>query len=1389
MPFSRLARARLAPRTILATLVLAMCAAVMLAAATPASAVTRKQATKKALAALGSKTAGDGVIVFGLPKPLRPGSLVTQAGTKKTVAKVGRERAFFFYQDARPFQAYPHPGRVALVSVKRGKVKLSKTFKRAPLINGKLPAFLKSRKAYNSPEYVVLDTFTSTPVGPEPSNGPSGTSDPFGAIDGSAGPNSPPKADGRSITVKQGGFRDVTLTGSDDDGDELEYFITRQPARGTLSGGPPNVTYTPNAAYLGPDHFTFKVNDGQADSNAAQISITVVPRGIASTVMTSSGCTAYTEQEPAVVVDGQLTALDADDMTLESASVRIASNFEGGDDLVFADQNGITGSYSDNTGTLTLKGTSSVANYQAALRTVGYRNLTSSNPAATKNIEFTANDGGGPSAPATKQVCISGGTPSENDPPVAEASPGTLDYIENDGPVAIDPSRPTDDPDVPEAGGFVVTDPDSATLSGATISFAESQPGSGTPTPPPPGTAPPGSGEEGDPENPTGQPLSASASTTSTSYVPGQDVLAFTDQNGITGDWDDVNGVLTLSGSASPAAYQQAIRSVTYENTSDDPSADPRLLRFQVTDSDGANSGVASRGIQVTPVNDAPTVTTSPGPTSYTGNDAPVAVDSGVVPFDVDDTHLEGAKVTITDAENGDVLGFSDQNGITGSYDSGTGVLTLSGSATEAHYQTALRSVTYSNSQGNPSGSRTVEFVVNDGDLDSAAASKTVEVNDKPVLDTSDTALSYTENDGPVAVDAGITATDADTATLAGATVTIGANFASAEDELDFSDQNGITGSYNDSTGVLTLAGTASVADYQAALRSVTYENSSDNPSAATRTVSFKADDGQSFNNLSDPATRDVAITPVNDAPEVDTSAGSTSYTEGDAATAVDSALTVSDVDDTSLEGAQVSISAGHESGDELVFAAQLGITGGYDSGTGVLTLSGTASVADYQTALRSIEFRHTGDNPAASKTVQFKVNDGAADSSAAAKDIAVTGVNDKPSLDASDAALAYTEGDGAVAVDAGIDASDPDSATLSGATVAITGSFSADEDELAFADGNGITGGYSDSTGVLTLSGVASVAAYEAALRSVTYENSSDDPSATRTVSFQANDGGATDNLSDTVTRDIAITATNDAPSVTTSAGSTPYTIGDTAGVPVDGDLSVADADNANLEGAQVSISAANLESGDELVFATQLGISGAYDSGTGVLTLSGTASPADYQTALRSIKFRHTGSSPAASKTVEFKVDDGDAESAPATKDIALSAPPPNEAPVVTTSTGNTSYTAGDTAGVEVDPALTVSDADDASLEGATVTVSTGLDASDELVFATQLGISGAYDSGTGVLTLSGTASPADYQTALRSIKFRSGSAAGTPKEIEFKVNDGDLDSAAALKAIDIV
>ncbi|PID74059.1 MAG: hypothetical protein CSB33_00575 [Desulfobacterales bacterium] len=59
----------------------------------------------------------------------------------------------------------------------------------------------------------------------------------------------------------------------------------------------------------------------------------------------------------------------------------------------------------------------------------------------------------------------------------------------------------------------------------------------------------------------------------------------------ITGSWDAAAGALTLSGAASQAEYEGVLRRVTYQNTSNAPSETPRTISFTVTDMNSRGAG------------------------------------------------------------------------------------------------------------------------------------------------------------------------------------------------------------------------------------------------------------------------------------------------------------------------------------------------------------------------------------------------------------------------------------------------------------------------------------------------------------------------------------------------------------------------------------------------------------------------------------------------------------------------------------------------------------------------------------------------------------------------------------------------------------------------------
>src|SRR5205814_983214 len=66
----------------------------------------------------------------------------------------------------------------------------------------------------------------------------------------------------------------------DVDGDRLTAVLVSGPAHGTLTLNPDgSFTYTPAAGFTGIDTFTYRANDGTADSNAVLVNITVLPPG------------------------------------------------------------------------------------------------------------------------------------------------------------------------------------------------------------------------------------------------------------------------------------------------------------------------------------------------------------------------------------------------------------------------------------------------------------------------------------------------------------------------------------------------------------------------------------------------------------------------------------------------------------------------------------------------------------------------------------------------------------------------------------------------------------------------------------------------------------------------------------------------------------------------------------------------------------------------------------------------------------------------------------------------------------------------------------------------------------------------------------------------------
>ena len=1072
---------------------------------------------------------------------------------------------------------------------------------------------------------------------------------------------------------------------------------------------------------------SFVVNDGADNSNllSRNIQFTAVNDApVLSTIETTTAL--YTENSTPIGITGNLAAADVDDTTIESATVSITDNFAAGEDiLTFTDQLGITGSYDAINGVLSLTGSTTLANYETALHLITYQN-TSDNPSALdRTISFVVNDGDDTSNLLSRNIQFT----SVNDAPVLstiEIAPAL--YTENSIPIGI-------------TGNLAVADVDDSNIESATVSI-------------------------------TGN------------FTAGEDVLSFTDQTDITGNYDAINGVLTLTGSATLADYEIALHSVAYQNNSDDPSTAIRTVSFIVNDGDSI-SNLASRDIELTPANDAPVLSTIEiSPALYTENGVPVGITGNLTVADVDDTNIESASVSIIGnfASGEDILAFTDRPGISGNYDASNGVLTLTGSATRADYEAALHSVTYQNTSDNPSTpDRTVSFVVSDGDDTSNLLSRDVAftaVNDLPVLTNIEIAPAlYTENGSPIAITGNLAVSDIDDTEIESATVSIVGNFVQGEDELIFTDQSGITGSYDAMSGELTLTGAAPLTEYETAIHSIRYQNTSDNPSALNRTVSIVVNDGDIDSNL---LSRGILLTAVNDSPEVSTiETAAAHFSENGVPILITGNLSVSDIDDTNIESATISITGNFAAGEDvLMFTDQPVITGNYDASNGIMMLNGSATLADYETAIHSVTYQNTSDKPSTlDRTVSFVVRDNDDNSNLLSRDITISATNDSPVLSTIETAPAlYTENAAAIAVTGNLMFSDVDDTHIESASVSITGNFAADEDVLTFVDQSGITGNYNSATGVLTLSGSATLADYETASRSIGYENTSDNPSVLdRTVSFQVNDG---DDSSNQLSRNIVFTSVNDSPVLINIEAAPAIYTENAIPVGITGNLNISDIDDTNIESATVSITTNFINSEDELIFTDQSGITGVFNAATGEMFLSGSASIADYKTAIHSVRYNNTSDNPSdATRVVTFVVNDGDVDSNVLFRSIEVV--PVNDTPSITNIEQlPVSYTENDVPTL-LSNTLALSDSDDIQLETATVAVIGNFTAGEDLLlFNDQAGITGNYDATTGILTLSGSSSISDYQTALQSIRYENSSDNPTDltRTVSISTNDGD-------------
>nr|WP_321455483.1 DUF4347 domain-containing protein [uncultured Cohaesibacter sp.] len=230
-------------------------------------------------------------------------------------------------------------------------------------------------------------------------------------------------------------------------------------------------------------------------------------------------------------------------------------------------------------------------------------------------------------------------------------------------------------------------------------------------------------------------------------------------------------------------------------------------------------------------------------------------------------------------------------------------------------------------------------------------------VSSAPVITPSGSSATFTEGGTDAVLDPALSLSYADSTNLTGATLQI-TNCVTGQDALSFTNQNGISGSWDAGTGTLTLSGSASLAQYETAIQSITYSNSSDDPDVTTRSIDLIVSNG---GVNSDVTTLSVNVAAVND---IAYNAGSLpsdlSVTE-DLASDLDlSAVNLADLDD---RGGAITLSLSTSSGGQLTLATASGITV-TGNGTGAATITGTlADLNSYLDTSSNIKYQHPTGN------------------------------------------------------------------------------------------------------------------------------------------------------------------------------------------------------------------------------------------------------------------------------------------------------------------------------------------------------------------------------------------------------------------------------------------
>ena len=363
------------------------------------------------------------------------------------------------------------------------------------------------------------------------------------------------------------------------------------------------------------------------------------------------------------------------------------------------------------------------------------------------------------------------------------------------------------------------------------------------------------------------------------------------------------NFILTISGYSSISEFSLILSTITYQNLADEIVGYFRTVSFIVNDNSERFSQARFCFISLTPVNDLPIITLDMHQVYYSEDDPAIVLSEQLTITDNDNDFLSGARIELLRRLDGEsemlTVPFLRETTLSVEFNSTTGILSISGQETLSIYVDLLSQIAYEHHGGNSTnGIREVEFIVSDGLDYSIPASVFVffnTTNDPPIIDLNgdspglhfETSFSEDSDVFVLAVSPNLIITDVDGSLLSWARLILKDPIDPLEYISVSTENSQLIHSYDDILGILTIFPSnqlqAPISDFMSVLRTLIYNNPSEEPTPLLRTICVVVSDGQSESIVSNSS---ITIIPLNDVPYIDldiTTSGNdyeTSYTE-----------------------------------------------------------------------------------------------------------------------------------------------------------------------------------------------------------------------------------------------------------------------------------------------------------------------------------------------------------------------------------------------------------------------------------------------------------------------------------------------------------------------------